>query len=597
MADNDETVGKADLITSSQVPSPEWPNDKAKDPFATGATWGPIPRMTGGMTFRELGQSGLRQFSGWVREEFLPQLVGRQGAQKYREMKDNSPVIGAILFAINATMRKVEWRTVPADDSPQAAEAAEFVEGCMADMSEPWTDLIYNNLTMLPFGFAPHEIVYKFRNGNDPGVDPDSSTGQDLPSSQFGDGKIGWRRMPLRSQDTVLKWFFDGNGQTMGLTQQPWIGPLIDIPIEKLLLFRASPFKNSPEGISILRNSYVSYYFSKRLQEQEAILVERFGGIPVFSIPAALMEAAAKGDGPAAAALAAFKNIATNVRIDEQMGIVKPSDTWVDNTGKPTNVEQYKFELVSPTMGRNGLDIDKIVTRYTVSMMTSVLADFLQLGHESRGTQSLAVSKVDMFFQAVEGFLNGMAGVYNRYAIPRLWKLNGMDLKVMPTIEPDLAQRVDLDVLSNFVLRLSQAGMPMFPNEDLQTYILDAGGLPDVSDPRALQASGLLDDQLDVQDAKDQAALDRMQNPPEAQPAAPGAKPGNGSQPGAKPAGSPTGANTPLEKMILAGVARRLIRNAGPRFDISTRKRVADSPLKKILAARKPHSHGTRPRA
>src|SRR5206468_10618296 len=105
----------------------------------------------------------------------------------------------------------------------------------------------------------------------------------------------------------------------------------------------------------------------------------------------------------------------------------------------------------------------------------------------------------------------------NRYALPRLWKLNGMDEDLMPQLEPDLAQRVDLDVLSNFVLRLSQAGMPMFPNEDLQSYILDAGGLPDVVDDRALQAAGLLDEQLEVSDAKDQAVLDRMQNPPEPQ--------------------------------------------------------------------------------
>ena len=62
-----------------------------------------------------------------------------------------------------------------------------------------------------------------------------------------------------------------------------------------------------------------------------------------------------------------------------------------------------------------------------------------------------------------------------------------MDRNVIPTVEPDLSQRVDLAVLSNFVLHLSQAGMPMFPNEELQTF-LHAGGLPDVSDPRALRA-------------------------------------------------------------------------------------------------------------
>ena len=32
------------------------------------------------------------------------------------------------------------------------------------------------------------------------------------------------------------------------------------------------------------------------------------------------------------------------------------------------------------------------------------------------------------------------------YAVARLFELNGMDLNVIPTVEPDLARRVDLDV-------------------------------------------------------------------------------------------------------------------------------------------------------
>ena len=35
------------------------------------------PQFNIGMAFSDLGSSGLRQWSGWVREEFLPQLQGR----------------------------------------------------------------------------------------------------------------------------------------------------------------------------------------------------------------------------------------------------------------------------------------------------------------------------------------------------------------------------------------------------------------------------------------------------------------------------------------------------------------------------------------
>src|SRR5581483_9309062 len=85
------------------------------------------------------------------------------------------------------------------------------------------------------------------------------------------------------------KWFFDENGQVKGLTQQPWIGQLIDIPIDKLLLFRPSAHKNNPEGRSVLRNAYRSWFFTKRLEEQEAILIERMNGFPVIYVPSRLM--------------------------------------------------------------------------------------------------------------------------------------------------------------------------------------------------------------------------------------------------------------------------------------------------------------------
>jgi hypothetical protein len=105
---------------------------------------------------------------------------------------------------------------------------------------------VSESLSMLPYGFAPHEIVYKRRLG-------EQKRDSGKPSSEYDDGKIGWAKLALRGQDTILKWFFDEEGNVTGLTQQPWFGGLIDIPIEKLLLFRPRAWKNNPEGYSILR--------------------------------------------------------------------------------------------------------------------------------------------------------------------------------------------------------------------------------------------------------------------------------------------------------------------------------------------------------
>lgn len=437
-----------------------------------------------GMTFAEIAQTGLRQFAGYVREDFQLELVGRQGARTYNEMVKNSPMCSAIMYSLNATMRKVEWRVETPDDTPAAVEAADFVDSCRNDMSHTWEDLIAENLTMIQFGFAPHELVYKRRLGRNPGFD--KQTGKKLPSSQYEDARIGWRKIPIRGQDTILKWFFGAGGEILGFTQQPYNAPIVDVPIEKALLFRPWQHKGNPEGLSVLRSAYRSYFLTKRLEEQEAILFERMSGVPVMKCPVDLFDRANAGDAKARASLAAFKAIVVNTRVNEQMGMLLPSDTYVGPTG-PSAVPMYSFELVAPQGSRIGAGLDGAISRYNLNILTSVLADFILLGHGSggRGSQALGVSKIDMFFQAVEGFTNSIAAVYNRFALPRLWLLNGMDYDIMPKITPDLAQRVDLDLLSSFILRMSQSGMPLFPDIDLENALRDYSGLPDITEDGA----------------------------------------------------------------------------------------------------------------
>lgn len=454
-------------------------------PYRDGGTamW---PSMMAGMTFADIGSSGLRAYSGWVREEFLPQLVGQQGARVYREMTDNSPTVGAVLFAIMQSIRKVEWRVEPASDKPEAQEMADFVDSLRFDMSQTWEDFIVEALSMLSYGYAPHEIVYKARLGNNPPV----LDGKPLPKSKFNDGRIGIRRLPLRGQDTVIKWFLDQSGGIKGVTQQPYVGTLIDLPVEKMLLFRPQMHKNNPEGRSILRNSWRPYQFIRRLEEQEAIMVERFGGLPVVWVPNAMLEAAAAGDNNAMMQLNSYKRMITNVRIDEQMGVILPSDTYMGPNG-PSNVRMYEFELKTPTGRSSGaLNTDVIIGRYKLDIMTSVMADFLTLGHATRGTQALGLSKVDMFFQAIEGWVNGIAAVLNRHLLPRIWRLNALDPVLMPEFVPDLAQRIDLDSLGNYVLHLAQSGAQMFPDQDLENFLRDAAGMPDITDESAYAASG-----------------------------------------------------------------------------------------------------------
>ena len=354
-----------------------------KTPDANGGSFGTPPTFNHSQYLADIGSTGLRAFGGYVREDFVPNLTGRQGATIYREMLDSSPVIGAVMFAITGIMRKVEWRVQPIDDSQAAKDAAEFVDSLRFDMGHSWEDFIAEALSMLGYGYSLHEIVYKRRNGPKP-------FGSKVASSKYNDGLIGWRKLPTRSQDTLLKWFFDENGEALGFTQQPWIGPLVDIPMEKCLLFRPSAHKNNPEGRAILRNAYRPYYFVKRLEEGEAIMIERMAGNVIVRVPTALMDQAAAGNAQAQATLAAYKKMATNARTDEQMGLLLPSDTFTGKDGAATAVKMFDYEYVTPQSGAKALEPNTPIVRHKLDILSSVLCDFIQMGHTNRGAQNLA---------------------------------------------------------------------------------------------------------------------------------------------------------------------------------------------------------------
>jgi hypothetical protein len=422
--------------------------------------------------FGEIGNTGLKAYGGYVREEFLLSLLGRNAARVYREMGDNDSSVGALLFVVQQIIKKVEWQVQAAEDAPAGAEEGKlFAESLMDDMGLPWSDVVSEAASMVQYGFSVHEIVYKKRNGC-----TDDTT---QASSKYDDGKIGVEKLSGRGQDTVIAWVFGPNGSINGVRQQPWNGPIVTIPAEKFLLFRTTAYKNNPEGRSILRNAYRSWYFLKRIQEIEAIGIERdLAGLPVITVPSKILQAASEATDPkararAAATVQAYKNLVTNIRRDEQEGVVLPSDTY-DGT---SNL-MYELKLLN-SGGSRSFNTSTIVERYSTGIAQTALADFIMLGHGgAKGSQALGVSKMDMFMSAVQSFVDSICDVLNSHLLPRVWKLNGMDYKAMPKFTASLAQHMNLTEQAQFVAVMAQAGMPLFPDEALENFFREKAGFP-----------------------------------------------------------------------------------------------------------------------
>jgi len=434
-----------------------WDEDNAGDE---------VPQRVGPM--EELGVSGLKRMSGYVDEEFLPALRGRKAVRVYREMSSNDSMVGALLFSIDKLIREVEWKVLPPEGGKEGEQAQEFLEQCMEDMSHSWDDLIGEILSMMTYGWSWHEIVYKKRIGpweRDP-----------KKRSKFTDGKIGWRKMPIRAQETLLRWSFDETGGIRAMVQMaPPRYQTTVLPIEKSILFRTSIAKGNPEGLSLLRSSYRSWYFKKRLEEFEAIGVERdLAGMPVGRVPADYLTAA-KGT-PQAKTVDAFKKMVRGVRRDENEGLVLPTQ-YDPDTKQPL----FDFELMS-SGGTRQFDTNSIINRYEQRILMAVLADFILVGHEDTGSYSLHTDKTGIFRAALNAITKTIADTLNRYAVPRLFAVNGWKLDELPRFEPTNVDPPALDQLAAFISSTAGAGMQWFPDPELEKYIREIARLPEMTD-------------------------------------------------------------------------------------------------------------------
>lgn len=422
----------------------------------------------------ELGTTGLRRTGGWILEGFPKNMQGPRAMKFYGEIADTA-IAGAGLTAINKLAQQVSWSVKPFSDDQADRERAEFVETCLHDMSYTWPQTLEEFLSMIEYGCAPCEIVYKRRDGdlNDP-----------TRRSRYSDGRIGWRKLPLRAQETVTEWKLDDAGGIQGLVQvaAPRYAS-VPIPIERLLLFRASSRKNNPWGRSALYNAQWPHYASKKLMEVEGIAIERdMTGLPVMEIPATCFDATPSPND--AATLAAAKDILKNVRMDEEMGLALPLS--YDDGGRP----RFKFSLMA-SPGKRTIDVGKVVERYERRILMVLLADFILMGHENVGSFALSSDKTALFAVALGGWLDAVAQVVNVYGIPRLMAANGWPTDRCPTLCHGDIEVPNLGALGEYIARLYQSGFDWSSDPGIDAHLRKIAGLPKaLVDGRLVQLYG-----------------------------------------------------------------------------------------------------------
>jgi len=391
---------------------------------------------------------GIRQ------DEYVPDLRGQRGIKRLREMSQNDPIVGAVLSAMDLMIRSTPWRIEGGSD-----EANELVEYCLHNLDDATFEMLLSDvLSFLPYGFSVFEIIAR------------------RPSAHPR-GWVTLSRLAPRAQWTIDRFEVDRQARILGVYQTSTLGSGF-IPAWKLLHFRTASKQNDPAGQSVLRAAYQPWYFARRIQEIEAVAIEReLNGLPLFRIPSDYLSPDATPEQKALVNM--VRQIGRDVKRNEQGFIIIPSDPYEDKDGKLSDIRMVDFELVA-SQGKRDISTHEVIVRYQQDMARSALADFVMLGVNDRGSFALSKSKADLFLKALEGYLDAIASVLNRQLVPKLMAWNGIAEEDAPKIMHGRVAPTDLAELQGYIKAMADIGVDLL-DDTTQDFLRNAAGLPPIT--------------------------------------------------------------------------------------------------------------------
>lgn len=405
----------------------------------------------------ELSTIGLNVDSGVIREDVYEDLRWPNSNSTYAKMWYD-PAISSANHTIRSFIRKVKYKVEVDSEVPSQTqkEQIEFIESCMSDMETSFSDVVNEALSILKYGYSVHEKVLKYRNK------------KGKYKSKHNDGKIGWAKLPVRSQDSISEWIFDNNGrELLGVEQDlnlvctgynpkdPFTDfetQKIQIPRKKFMLFRHNVERNNPEGTSPLKACYIPWKYKSQIEEFQSAGISRdLGGLPVIKLPPEYMSPDASDDKKAVYEY--YKNVIRNLHANQQAGLILPK--YVD---PETKADMFEFKLESVDGGKMYNTIE-IINSYENKILMTYLADVLKLGQDASGSFALSDNKTNLLAVGIKAIVEEVLQEFNRDLIPQTLIMNGWDVsQPIPHITIDDLDERDLDDLGKFVQRCASVG-------------------------------------------------------------------------------------------------------------------------------------------
>lgn len=386
------------------------------------------------------GSSGTQIYSGYINEDYLSTLLGRQRADMVDKMSRTDAQLLMCTSAVKNVIQAAVWEVERAEDTPEAQLHKDLIDHILDDMYKSKSKFIEEALTFVEHGHSVFEMVDKIVLG-----DP-----------RFGN-YVGIKNLGYRSQRTIERWNVDHETEDLLSVTQYAYGDLsrtVDMDAKFLLLFNMRAIGSNFEGIGFFRNVYGNFMRKDLYLKLNGIGIEKFAiPTPIAKCPVGKQNSEAK------TALEQALEIYTTHQANY---LIIPKDYELDlrtNTYDPEKVEA---------------SIDSEDER----MVRAFCANFLNLGQGgSGGAYALSNDLSDFFLAGIKSIAHIIRDGINNKLIPRYIKLNFGPQKKYPKMAvsgiDDKAGKEFADMLKLFV-----DGKIIVPDDPLETNIRKRTGLP-----------------------------------------------------------------------------------------------------------------------
>ena len=427
----------------------------------------------------EIGSIGLPVFDGVSTDEIKRELNFPQSVRTFKEMSYHSTINGSLSF-FDTIISKAVWEFKPPKDATEEEkDQCRIINEMMQDLEDgSWTDFIRDVMTINIYGFSVHEKVYRRR--------------YKVNGSMYNDGLIGWRKLPIRSQESIEKFLFSDSGNEIVGVQQnisnlsdpynqysKYKTPLINIRRSKFMLFRQGKHRGDPYGKSPLRDAYVAWRFLTEIESLECIGAEKdLVGVPVLTLPPSLLSTEAGENEQSLRRY--YENEMRNLQAGEQSAVILPAIFDPD-----TKQALFKLELLS-TDSKRGFDLTKIKEYYKNMITTSLATDIMTMGQSQVGSFALGSLKNSIAGAVAEATIRRIAEVIDRELIIQTYELNGWNPARRGVMDYDNLNDADLEGMSKYLQRVASVGLIEKDREVLNAVRMNIGidPLPNDIEPR-----------------------------------------------------------------------------------------------------------------